>query len=134
MRSDDRSPRCFASRRVAAKIPLRAGGTGEIGSRKVAIHIADGRFGPRGLFTAKQTLILSVSGDALYKMFDLKLPMTSREARRQFAEKKFARDTDRARLSWIRSRRSSAAVASSPSETLRSTFPQEIARSGSGSA
>ena len=41
---------------------------------------------------------MSFSADALYKMSDVELLAAYDEARRQFVEKKFARDTQRARL------------------------------------
>ena len=47
---------------------------------------------------------MSLSADALYKMSDVELLAAYVEARRQFVEKKFARDTNRARLEWIRAK------------------------------
>jgi hypothetical protein len=43
---------------------------------------------------------MSFSADALYKMSEAELLAAYAEARRQFVEKKFARDTQRARLAW----------------------------------
>ena len=43
---------------------------------------------------------MSHSADALYKMSEVELLAAYAEARRQFVEKKFARDTRRARLAW----------------------------------
>lgn len=45
---------------------------------------------------------MTLSADALYKMSDVELLAAYVEARRQFVEKKFARDTHRPRLVWIR--------------------------------
>src|SRR3977135_1463126 len=51
-----------------------------------------------------QPAAMSLSADALYKMSDVELLAAYIEARRQFVEKKFARDTHRARLGWIRTK------------------------------
>jgi hypothetical protein len=45
---------------------------------------------------------MSHSADALYKMSEVELLAACAEARRAFVEKKFARDTQRARLAWIK--------------------------------
>ena len=45
---------------------------------------------------------MSVSVEALWAMSNVELLATYYEARRQFVEKKFARDTQRARLKWLR--------------------------------
>ena len=47
---------------------------------------------------------MSLSADALYKIPYVELLAAYHEARRQFVEKKFARDTQRARLEWIRAK------------------------------
>jgi hypothetical protein len=47
---------------------------------------------------------MNLSADALYRMSDMELLAAYAEARRQFVEKKFARDTHRARLEWIRAK------------------------------
>ena len=47
---------------------------------------------------------MSVSLEALSKMSDLELVGAYYEARRQFVEKKFARDTQRARLEWMKAK------------------------------
>jgi hypothetical protein len=41
---------------------------------------------------------MSLSADALYRMSDVELLSAYAEARRQFVERKFTRDTHRARL------------------------------------
>jgi len=51
-----------------------------------------------------QACAMSRSADALYGMSDVELLAAYVEARRQFVEKKFARDTHRARLAWIRAK------------------------------
>jgi len=47
---------------------------------------------------------MSISLEALAKMSDLELVGAYYEARRQFVEKKFARDTQRARLEWMKAK------------------------------
>ena len=47
---------------------------------------------------------MSVSLEALSKMSDLELVGAYCEARRHFVEKKFARDTQRARLEWMKAK------------------------------
>jgi len=47
---------------------------------------------------------MSVSLETLAKMSDLELVGAYYEARRQFVEKKFARDTQRARLEWMKAK------------------------------
>jgi hypothetical protein len=47
---------------------------------------------------------MSLSVDALWEMSDAELLAAYHDARRRFAEGKFARDTERARLEWLRAR------------------------------
>jgi len=47
---------------------------------------------------------MNLSAEALYKMSDMELLAAYVEARRQFVEKKFTRDTHRARLAWIKAK------------------------------
>ena len=47
---------------------------------------------------------MNVSLEALSKMSDLELVGAYCEARRHFVEKKFARDTQRARLEWMKAK------------------------------
>ena len=47
---------------------------------------------------------MSASAETLHKMSDVELLTAYVEARRQFVEKKFARDTQRARLEWMRAK------------------------------
>ena len=53
---------------------------------------------------------MSHSADALYKMTEVELLAAYAEARREFVEKKFARDTQRARLAWIRAKMFTSSV------------------------
>jgi hypothetical protein len=47
---------------------------------------------------------MSLSLEALWKMPDVELLATYYDARRQHIERKFARDTQRARLDWLKAR------------------------------
>jgi hypothetical protein len=47
---------------------------------------------------------VSLSVEALWKMPEVDLLSAYYDCRRQFVEKKFARDTQRARLAWLRAR------------------------------
>ena len=47
---------------------------------------------------------MSLSVEALWKMSNVELAAAYHDARRRFAEAKFARDTERARLEWLRAR------------------------------
>jgi hypothetical protein len=73
---------------------------------------------------------MSLSADALSGMSDVELLAAYVEARRQFVEKKFARDTDRARLEWLRAK---MFVTSSGGVTERKMVvdvSEELARKG----
>jgi len=77
-----------------------------------------------------QPSAMNLSADALYKMPDVELLAAYVEARRQFVEKKFARDTHRARLAWIKAK---MFVGSSGGVTERNRaidVSEEIARKG----
>ena len=54
--------------------------------------------------TTPQAAAISLSAEALYRMSDVELLTAYAEARRQFVEKKFTRDTHRVRLEQIRDR------------------------------
>src|SRR5262245_57744333 len=47
---------------------------------------------------------MSLSTDDLWKLSDVELVAAYAKARREFVAKKFARDTERARLDWVRAR------------------------------
>jgi hypothetical protein len=47
---------------------------------------------------------MSLSLEALWKMSDVELLATYYDARRQHVERKFARDTQRARLDWLKAK------------------------------
>jgi hypothetical protein len=73
---------------------------------------------------------MSVSADALYKMSDVELLAAYAEARRQFAEKKFARDTERARLAWIRAKMFVSSSGGVTERNMAIDVSEEIARKG----
>jgi hypothetical protein len=47
---------------------------------------------------------MTLSVEALWKMSDVELLAAYHDARRRFAEGRFARDTERARLEWLRAK------------------------------
>ena len=69
---------------------------------------------------------MSLSADALYKMSDLEVLAAYAEARRQFVEKKFTRDTHRARLEWIKANMFVSGREGSPSATWPSTSRRRL--------
>jgi hypothetical protein len=73
---------------------------------------------------------MSHSADALYKMSDLDLLTAYAEARRQFEEKKFARDTQRARLAWIRAKMFTSSTGGVTERNMAIDVSEEIARKG----
>src|SRR6266436_8005276 len=73
---------------------------------------------------------MSFSADALYKMSDMELLATYDEARRQFVEKKFARDTQRARLAWIRAKMFVSSSGGVTERNMAIDVSEEIARKG----
>ena len=73
---------------------------------------------------------MSLSADALYKMSDVELLAAYVEARRQFVEKKFARDTHRARLEWIRAKMFVGSSGGVTERNMAIDVSEEIARKG----
>ena len=73
---------------------------------------------------------MSFSADALYKMSDMELLAAYDEARRQFVEKKFARDTQRARLAWIRAKMFVSGSGGVTERNMAIDVSEEIARKG----
>jgi len=47
---------------------------------------------------------MTVSAEALWKMSEIELLAAYHDARRQYVERKFARDTERARLDWLKAK------------------------------
>ena len=73
---------------------------------------------------------MSLSADALYKMSDVELLAAYVEARRQFVEKKFTRDTHRARLEWIRAKMFIGSSGGVTERNMAIDVAEEIARKG----
>ena len=73
---------------------------------------------------------MSLSADALYKMSDMELLAAYDEARRQFVEKKFARDTHRARLAWIKAKMFVGSSGGVTERNMAIDVSEEIARKG----
>jgi hypothetical protein len=73
---------------------------------------------------------MSFSADALYKMSDVELLAAYDEARRQFVEKKFTRDTQRARLAWIRAKMFVSSSGGVTERNMAIDVSEEIARKG----
>ena len=73
---------------------------------------------------------MSVSADALYKLSDVELLAAYAEARRQFVEKKFTRDTQRARLAWIRAKMFIGGSGGVTERNMAIDVSEEIARKG----
>ena len=73
---------------------------------------------------------MSLSADALYKMSDVELLAAYVEARRQFVEKKFTRDTHRARLEWIRAKMFVGSSGGVTERNMAIDVSEEVARKG----
>ena len=73
---------------------------------------------------------MSLSADALCKMSDVELLAAYVEARRQFVEKKFARDTHRARLAWIKAKMFIGSSGGVTERNMAIDVSEEIARKG----
>jgi hypothetical protein len=115
-----------ARRRIRLKIPLGVGAARRIFWGQGPIEI--------GEFTndlnQPRPDAMSFSADALYKMSDVELLAAYAEARRQFVEKKFARDTERARLAWIRAKMFIGSAGGVTERNMAIDVSEEIARKG----
>jgi hypothetical protein len=70
------------------------------------------------------------SADALFKMSEVELLAAYADARRQFVEQKFARDTQRARLEWIRAKMFTSSSGGVTERNMAIDVSEEIARKG----
>src|SRR4051794_10873998 len=70
------------------------------------------------------------SVDALCKLSDVELVAAYAQTRRQFAEKKFERDTQRARLAWIRAKLFIGSSGGITERNMAADVSEEIARKG----
>src|SRR6266567_2732564 len=73
---------------------------------------------------------MSLSADALYQMPDVELLAAYAEARRQFVEKKFTRDTQRARLAWIKAKMFVSSSGGVTERNMAIDVSEEISRKG----
>jgi hypothetical protein len=73
---------------------------------------------------------MNLSADALYKMSDVELLAAYIEARRQFVERKFPRDTQRARLEWMRAKMFIGSSGGVTERNMAIDVSEEIARKG----
>ena len=93
-----------------------------------------GAYRPLGEFTVVSTgpgpPAMSLTADALYKLPDVELLAAYVEARKQFAEKKFTRDTQRARLEWIRAKMFTGSSGGVTERNMAIDVSEEIARKG----
>lgn len=80
--------------------------------------------------TTSEAAATSVSAEGLYEMSEVELFTAYAEARRQFVEKKFTRDTHRARLEWMRARMFVGGTGGVTERNMAIDVPEEIARKG----
>ena len=73
---------------------------------------------------------MTASAETLHKMSDVELLAAYVEARRQFVEKKFARDTQRARLEWLRAKMFVGGSGGVTERNMAIDVSEEIARKG----
>jgi hypothetical protein len=73
---------------------------------------------------------MSLSIEALWKIPDVELLAAYYDARQQFVEKKFARDTQRARLAWLRARAFAASSGGVTDRTNAVDASEELGRKG----
>ena len=73
---------------------------------------------------------MNLSADTLWTMSDIELLSTYHDARRQYVEKKFARDTQRARLDWLRARAFAAGSGGVTERRNSVDVSEELARKG----
>jgi hypothetical protein len=98
---------------------------------KAPIEIAAGASGREFTTINKsQPGAMNLSADALYKMSNVELLAAYVEARRQFVEKKFTRDTHRARLAWIKAKMFIGSLGGVTERNMAVDVSEEIARKG----
>jgi hypothetical protein len=73
---------------------------------------------------------MSLTAETLYQLSDVELLAAYVEARRQFVEKNFARDTYRARLAWIKAKMFVGASGGVTERNMAIDVSEEIARKG----
>jgi hypothetical protein len=80
--------------------------------------------------TSPEAAPVSLSAEGLYGMSEVELLTAYAEARRRFVEKKFARDTQRARLDWMRARMFVGGTGGVTERNMAIDVSEEIARKG----
>lgn len=73
---------------------------------------------------------MEISADILSNMSETELLRAYHETRRQFVEKKFARDTHRARLAWVRAKMFVSGAGGVTERNMAIDVSEEIARKG----
>jgi hypothetical protein len=73
---------------------------------------------------------MSLSVEALWKMPDAELLAAYYDARRTYVEKKFARDTQRARLEWLKAKAFRASIGGVTERKIAVDASEELARKG----
>ena len=73
---------------------------------------------------------MSLSLEALWKMSDVELLATYYDARRQHVERRFARDTQRARLDWLRAKLFAASLGGVTERRNAVDASEDLARKG----
>src|SRR5882672_12592045 len=68
--------------------------------------------------------------EAWWQLSDMELLVAYHDARRRFAEKKFARDTQRARLEWLRAKAFAASTGGVTERRSAIDASEELARKG----
>jgi len=73
---------------------------------------------------------MSLAADAVYKLSDVEWRAAYVEARRQFEEKKFSRDTQRARVEWLRAKMFTGSSGGVTERNMAIDVSEDIARKG----
>ncbi|MBV9564946.1 MAG: hypothetical protein JOY90_31540 [Bradyrhizobium sp.] len=73
---------------------------------------------------------MSLSVEALWKLPEVELIASYHEARRRFVEAKFARDTQRARLEWLKAKAFTTATGGVTERRTAVDVSEELARKG----
>lgn len=80
--------------------------------------------------TTAETTPTRLSAEALYGMSEVELLAAYAEIRRQFVERKFARDTHRARLEWVKAKMFIGGSGGVTERNMATEVSEEIARKG----
>lgn len=80
--------------------------------------------------TSSESAPISLSAEMLYGMSEVELLTAYAEARRRFVERKFSRDTHRARLDWMKARMFVGGNGGVTERNMAIEVSEEIARKG----